>query len=76
MENFICATCGIQYTESDSHPDHCLICEDARQYIGLKGQRWATLRDMQKGYQNRIGDRETNIKGNGTTAGFAIGRRA
>ena len=76
MENFICATCGIQYAASDSPPEHCLICEDERQYIGLKGQRWVTLPEMRKGYQNRIEEIDTNITGIGTTPGFAIGQRA
>ena len=33
-------TCGVQYGESDAPLEHCLICEDERQYIGKDGQRW------------------------------------
>jgi hypothetical protein len=76
MENFICATCGVQYTESEAPPEHCLICEDERQYIGLKGQRWTTLSTLQKGYQNRIEEVDPYITGIGTTPTFAIGQRA
>src|SRR6266536_1769524 len=76
MENFICVTCGVQYDASDAPPEHCLICEDERQYIGLKGQRWITLSEMQKIYQNRIEEVDPNITGIGTTPGFAIGQRA
>jgi len=76
MENFICMTCGVQYGESDAPPEHCLICEDERQYIGLKGQRWTTISEMQKSYQNRIEEVDPNITGIGTTPGFAIGQRA
>ena len=76
MENFICMTCGVQYGGSDAPPEHCLICEDERQYIGIRGQRWTTIPEMQKSYQNRIEDVDPNITGIGTTPGFAIGQRA
>ena len=76
MENYICATCGVQYGATDAPPEHCRICEDERQYIGLKGQRWTTIPEMQKGYQNRIEKIDPNITGVGTTPGFAIGQRA
>ena len=76
MAAFICATCGMQYGESDASPEHCLICEDERQYIGPKGQRWVTLSELQKGYQNRVEDIEPGLTGIGSTPGFAIGQRA
>ena len=34
MENYMCETCGTQYTASEQPPAHCAICEDDRQYIG------------------------------------------
>jgi hypothetical protein len=37
MTNLICVTYGMQYKESDSPPEHCITCEDERQYIGPKG---------------------------------------
>ena len=76
MENYICRTCGVQYSETDAPPAHCLICEDDRQYIGSKGQLWVTLSELQKGHQNEIKDVDPNITGIGTTPGFAIGQRA
>ncbi|HLE89547.1 MAG TPA: hypothetical protein VI753_00250, partial [Anaerolineales bacterium] len=76
MPNYICATCGVQYTETESSPEHCIICEDERQYIGHKGQRWTTLPEMQKNYHNRIEDVDPNVTGIGTVPGFAIGQRA
>jgi hypothetical protein len=75
MENFICRTCGVQHGESDTPPKHCPICEDERQYVGKDGQRWTTVSEMQKGYQNRVEDIDPNITGIGTTPGFAIGQR-
>ncbi|HSB01758.1 MAG TPA: MBL fold metallo-hydrolase [Anaerolineales bacterium] len=76
MENFICVTCGVQYRETDAPPEHCLICEDERQYIGHKGQRWTTLSEMQKEFHNRVEDIDPNITGIGTVPAFAIGQRA
>jgi glyoxylase-like metal-dependent hydrolase (beta-lactamase superfamily II) len=75
MENFICMTCGVQYGETDSLPEHCLICEDERQYIGHKGQHWTTISEMQKEFHNRIEEVDPNITGIGTVPGFAIGQR-
>ena len=37
------STCGTQYAEQPTPPDHCLICTDERQYVGWQGQRWTTL---------------------------------
>jgi len=76
MPNYICATCGVQYGETDAAPEHCRICEDERQYIGLKGQLWTTMPEMQKEYHNRIEDIDPNLTGIGTVPGFAIGQRA
>lgn len=75
MENYICMTCGVQHGGSDAQPEHCPICEDERQYIGRGGQRWTTLAEMQKKYQNRVEDVDPNLTGIGTTPGFAIGQR-
>ena len=29
----LCKTCGTSYKTAGSHPAHCPICEDERQYI-------------------------------------------
>ena len=75
MANYICVTCGVQYSETDAPPAHCIICEDDRQYIGPKGQLWVTLSELRNGHQNRIEDVAANLTGIGTTPGFAIGQR-
>lgn len=54
MPNYICKTCGAQYAETDGPPDHCLICEDERQYIGWGGQQWTTLDDLRADHSNTI----------------------
>src|SRR5687767_10558160 len=76
MTNYICATCGVQYGETDVPPEHCLSCEDERQYIGAKGQRWTTILDLQEEYHNRVEDIDPNLTGIGTVPSFAIGQRA
>jgi hypothetical protein len=76
MANYICVTCGMQYAETDGPPQHCLICEDERQYIGHKGQRWVTPLEMQKEHHNRVEEVEPNLTGIGTVPSFAIGQRA
>ena len=75
MENYICMTCGVQYAATDAPPEHCPICEDERQYIGLKGQRWTTIAEMQKNFHNRVEEVDSNITGIGTVPSFAIGQR-
>src|SRR5258706_9636502 len=76
MTNYICVTCGMQYTETENPPEHCIICEDDRQYIGAKGQLWTTIPEMQKTHHNRIEEVEPNLTGIGTVPTFAIGQRA
>jgi glyoxylase-like metal-dependent hydrolase (beta-lactamase superfamily II) len=76
MPNYICVTCGVQYAASDAPPAHCLICEDERQYIGWKGQQWATLEQLRADHHNRLRPEETNLTGIGTEPTFAIGQRA
>jgi hypothetical protein len=77
MANYICVTCGVQHADSGNKPpEHCVICEDERQYIGHKGQQWTTVTEMQKTHQNRIEEVDTNLIGIGATPAFAIGQRA
>src|SRR5262249_47971995 len=76
MENYICETCGTEHTASDQPPAHCAICEDDRQYIGWKGQRWTTLDALRREQHNRVHQEEPNLTGIGTEPAFAIGQRA
>lgn len=76
MPKFICSTCGTQYPESETPPQHCLICEDERQYIGWNGQQWTTLERLQAGHHNEFKTEEPHLTGIGTHPGFAIAQRA
>jgi hypothetical protein len=77
MSRFICATCGVQYEESaDKAPEHCLICEDERQYIPDSGQRWLTTEKLAQHHHNEFRRHEERLVGIGTSPSFAIGQRA
>ncbi|XPS86584.1 beta-lactamase domain protein [Desulfosarcina variabilis str. Montpellier] len=77
MKNYICLTCGTQYSEADLPPDRCIICEDERQYVNWNGQQWTTLEEMWKAdYRNIIREIEPNLIGIGTEPIFGIVQRS
>ena len=76
MNNYICVTCGVQYPESIEPPEHCPICEDSRQYIGLDGQKWTTLTELQAEHKNIVEEDEPGLMGITTEPTVAIGQRA
>jgi glyoxylase-like metal-dependent hydrolase (beta-lactamase superfamily II) len=76
MPNFICVTCGVQYAETPTPPEHCLICEDERQYIGYDGQQWTTLDKLRRDHHNIITQVDTNLHTIKTEPRVAIGQTA
>ncbi|HEX7974323.1 MAG TPA: hypothetical protein VF498_07935, partial [Anaerolineales bacterium] len=72
MSNYICKTCGTQFTETEHPPEHCPICEDERQYIGWDGQQWTTLDELRRDHHNIIKTLEPGLIGIGTHPDFAI----
>ena len=76
MPKFICKTCGTQFPESSLPPRGCPICEDERQYIGLDGQQWMTMEDLQRQHHNRFQPLEPDLTGIASEPVFAIGQRA
>jgi glyoxylase-like metal-dependent hydrolase (beta-lactamase superfamily II) len=76
MPNFICMTCGTQYTESQQPPSSCPICQDERQYVKATGQQWTTLDRLRLTNRNSIKFKEPGLIGIGTEPHFAIGQRA
>jgi hypothetical protein len=76
MANYMCATCGTQFAAGAQPPEHCPICQDARQYVGPGGQRWTTLQELARGHDNVFRVQEPGLHGIGTTPSFAIGQRA
>ena len=77
MQNYICKTCGVEFTESEAPPPNCPICDDPRQYVGWDGQQWTTMAELKaQGYANEIRALEPNLTGIGITPSFSIGQRA
>ncbi|MDQ6695031.1 MAG: MBL fold metallo-hydrolase [Chloroflexota bacterium] len=74
--NYICITCGTQYTESNGPPERCPICEDERQYVGWAGQQWTLLTDLREKHRNVVEEDEPGLIGIVTDPPFAIGQRA
>jgi hypothetical protein len=75
--HFICVTCGTQHAETEGPPRECPICLDERQYVGMEGQQWVTLAEMQRGsWRNTFHQEEAGLVGIGTEPKFAIGQRA
>lgn len=78
MENYICQTCGVQFTESKDYPQNCTICEEERQYVSIKGQSWTTLNELISSgiYDNVIKDEEKGLSSIRTEPSLGIGQSA
>jgi len=74
--NFICTTCGTQFAPTQLPPASCAICADPRQFVGLEGQRWATLNELGRTHHNVIEQEEPGVHSIHTKPDFAIGQRA
>ena len=74
--NSICITCGTQFEEAERPPDHCRICQDERQFVGLDGQRWTSLDELRTSHKVRIELQERGLTSFVTEPHFAIGQRA
>lgn len=73
---FICVTCGTQYPVEDTPPDHCLICEDERQYVNSEGQQWTTLERLRPGRSLTLTDVLPGITTIAASPAAGIGQRA
>ncbi|MHB1988587.1 MAG: MBL fold metallo-hydrolase [Acidimicrobiales bacterium] len=76
MPAWICATCAVQYPDTDKPPAHCNICEDERQYVGWHGQQWTTASDLARDHTTEMRDEEPDLIGVGIEPIFGIGQRA
>jgi hypothetical protein len=76
MPNFICTTCGTQYSESDQPPAGCAVCQEERQYVKKTGQQWTILDRLRLTNRNSIKFEEPGLIGIGMEPHFAIGQRA
>jgi hypothetical protein len=76
VTNYICETCGTQFAATDEPPARCPICDEERQYVGHRGQRWTTLEALRAGHDNVFRPQEEALTGIGTIPSFGIGQRA
>ena len=71
----ICHTCGVQFPPSAAPPEVCPICDDARQWVPVDGQRWTSMETLRATHVNAV-RRDGDLVGIGTEPRFAIGQRA
>jgi hypothetical protein len=76
MTTHLCETCGTQFPPAEQPPQRCPICEDERQFVGLQGQQWTTLEQLQRTHRNTLYQEGEGIWGVTTTPAFGIGQRA
>ena len=76
MTAWICATCGVQYPDTDQPPSGCPICSDERQYVGWDGQQWTSMPELAQDHSNEMREEEPDLIGLGVTPSFGIGQRA
>jgi hypothetical protein len=70
-----CEQCGAQFPDTREPPRACRICEDDRQYVNWKGQRWLT-REQLTGSHRLVWRDDLGVVGIGLEPSFAIGQRA
>ena len=76
MAAWICATCAVQYPDTEQPPATCAICSDERQYVGWDGQRWTTRSELAREHVTELRDEEPGLLGVGMQPSFGIGQRA
>jgi hypothetical protein len=75
MALWICEQCGAQFPDTREPPRACPICEDERQYVNWKGQRWLTREELAGSHKLAWRD-DLGVLGLGVEPSFAIGQRA
>jgi hypothetical protein len=75
MPLFSCFQCGAQFPESDTPPQRCPICEDARQFVAWGGQTWLTYEQLASTHRLAWRD-DLGVPGIAVEPSFAIGQRA
>ena len=72
----LCKTCGTSYKTAASHPEHCPICEDERQYVPATGQEWIDFETVRATHTNKWKQHNSNLFSIRTVPDFAIDQRA
>ncbi len=74
---WMCATCGVEYPDTDVAPTACPICSDERQYVLPEGQQWTTLDALRTaGHRGELSEVEPGLSGITVTPEVGIGQRA
>ncbi len=76
MPAWICATCGVQHSDTDRPPARCVVCDDERQYVGWDGQQWTTMAELARDHAVVLHEEEPDLIGVGVEPAVAIGQRA
>jgi hypothetical protein len=70
-----CEQCGAQFPESRQPPPCCPVCEDDRQFVNWRGQRWLSREELAQ--DHKLGCRDDcGLVGIAVEPSFAIGQRA
>lgn len=72
----LCKACGTSYETHDTHPAHCDICEDERQYVPAVGQQWVDFATLCASHANVWQQHDSALLSLHTVPEFAIGQRA
>ena len=75
MPYWTCEQCGAQFPDTREPPRACRICEDERQYVNWKGQRWLTREEL-AGSHKLVWRDDLGVIGLGVEPSFAIAQRA
>lgn len=77
MTVWICATCAVEFPDSETVPSRCPICEDERQYVPRTGQAWTTNGELiAAGHRLVIAEREPDLFTITTEPSVGIGQHA
>ena len=77
MTLWICATCAVEYPDSEFAPQRCAICEDERQYVPRTGQAWTTNAELAaSGHRLVIAERQPDLYTITTEPVVGIGQHA
>jgi glyoxylase-like metal-dependent hydrolase (beta-lactamase superfamily II) len=75
MPLWTCEQCGAQFPDTREPPRACSICEDERQYVNWKGQRWLARAEL-AGSHKLVWRDDLGVPGIGVEPSFAIAQRA
>jgi glyoxylase-like metal-dependent hydrolase (beta-lactamase superfamily II) len=74
---WICATCGVEYSDSAQPPASCTICTEERQFVPPSGQHWTTsARQEESGTTATLTEIEPGLHRMTVTPRIGIGQQS